>query len=141
MSEVVIYQCPGCGSEVEVTLTTEPQILPCPHCHNEFEVSAVQVDNDRLDTSHIRKIASERRATYRARSYAIIAAGVCLVAAIQLISMTIAHVRLRGWTMQPVGYVLFALLACLATVYFVRRAIELHRQAVNSRLPAAHIEE
>src|SRR2546421_12871854 len=49
-----------------------------------------------LDGLRVRQLAAMRRAAYRARSYCVIALGVCGVAAAQLVLMTVRHVRHAG---------------------------------------------
>jgi len=90
---------------------------------------------DQLSTLRIRQFASARRAAYRARSYAVMAAGVCVIAVVQLIWMTLRHVRTTGWGKQPIGYALFAAIALFGLWFFISRAIALHREATKSALP------
>lgn len=70
-----------------------------------------------------------RRATYRSRSHAIIAAGVCGVAGIQFAWMAAQSVRADtpGW--WTVLYVALAIAAASAAGVLVRKAIRLHREA------------
>jgi hypothetical protein len=89
--------------------------------------------SDELDGERIRRLAAMRRATYRARSYFIIAAITCGVVAIQLAWMGITHFKsigLKGPAMIVVAFFSFlGMTACL------RRACALHRQAKHSALP------
>ena len=84
-----------------------------------------------MDGIRIRQLALERRATYRARSYCVIASATCAVIVVQLVWMAIRHMRLLGVGMRPIGYLLFALLATLGCIFFLRRATELHREATT----------
>ena len=88
-----------------------------------------------LNDVRVRQLASERRATYRARSYCVIALGICVVAAAQLVLMTVRHVRHAGWQLRPVGYVCGILAAAMAGVFLSRRAAELTREL--KKRPAA----
>src|SRR5215218_345915 len=45
-----------------------------------------------LDGVRVRQLAAARRGAYRARSYFVIALGACVVAAAQLVLMTVRHV-------------------------------------------------
>ena len=49
--------------------------------------------------------------------------------------MTIRDVRMTGWGGQPIGYLLFAVIASVGVCYFTSRAIALHREAKKSALP------
>ncbi len=83
---------------------------------------------DELDGLRIRQYAASRRAIYRSRSYALIAALVCLVAAVQLVFNAIG--RFHGTTpgIRPYAYLCFALAGFLAFIYFLRRMLELNRE-------------
>jgi hypothetical protein len=71
----------------------EEQSVTCPHCGGEFvvEPSAAALDqvvehqDEQISTARIRRIAAARRASYRIRSYCIIAAVIALVTAAHLI--------------------------------------------------------
>jgi hypothetical protein len=84
--------------------------------------------DDELDGLRIRQLAALRRGAYRARSYAIIGAVAGFVVAVQLGIMTVTYVRSRGWGLWPAWYVLFAIATAMVGVYFVHRAMELHRE-------------
>src|SRR5688500_20375866 len=58
---------------------------------------------DELDGLRIRQLSALRRGAYRGRSYALIGVGACVVTAIQLLLMMIAHVRGRGWGVYQTG--------------------------------------
>jgi hypothetical protein len=64
----------------------------------------------------------------------VIAAGVCQVAAIQLVVYTAGQVRSMGWGRWPTIYVLIAVVCEVMAVYFVCQAIALHREAKQSVL-------
>jgi hypothetical protein len=126
--------------------TSPIPVLRCAQCGRTFDIAhddpsdalardeAFAAADEQLNTLRIRQLATARRAAYRARSYSIIAAAACAVMTGQLIWMTIRHVRSSGWGKQPIGYLLFALLAVFGIGYFVLRAIELHREAKKSAL-------
>ena len=99
------------------------------------DADALDPSADQLSALRIRQFAAARRAAYRARSYAVIAAGVCAIAVVQLIWMTVRDVRTTGWGGQPIGYMLFAVIASVGVCYFISRAIALHREAKKSALP------
>ena len=137
-----------------MTIATAGQPSTCPHCGGEFVAPAVTASTDfpvvddepepaagndnipeeELSAIRIRQIAAGRRATYRARSYCIIAAGVCAVATVQLVWMIVQQSRASGWGMQCTGYALFALLGVQGAFYFALRAARLHREAKQSSL-------
>jgi hypothetical protein len=90
---------------------------------------------DELSALRIRQFTGARRAAYRARSYCVIGALVCVVAVAQLTWVRI--VRATGFGLQPTGYVVVAILAAWGAVYFFRKAMELDREAKQSSLPEA----
>jgi hypothetical protein len=140
--------CPHCGQGVAFTPADVPQTLVCPHCQGEFIAPArdgatdladpdeqAEVPDEMLTAIRIRQLSAERRATYRASSYCVIAAGVCAVTIAQLVWMIVQHMKHRGgWGIQCTGYVLFIALALYGLVYFVIRARQLHREAKQSSL-------
>jgi hypothetical protein len=65
----------------------------------------------------------------------VVAAGVCLVAMMQLVWMIVQQYRAAGWGLQCTGYLLFAILAVQGVSYFAVRALRLHREAKQSSLP------
>jgi hypothetical protein len=85
--------------------------------------------SDELDGLRIRQLAALKRGAIRARSYALIGTVLAGVAVMKLVLMTIELVRARGWTLLPIAYILLACAALMLTVYLLRRAIKLHREA------------
>jgi hypothetical protein len=144
--------CPHCGQLIEFTPAETPQQLSCPSCGGEFiapaadgsigiiddeeptEEKTPDLPEDELSAIRIRQIAAGRRATYRARSYCIIAAAVCAVATAQLAWMIVQQFRAAGWGMQCTGYALFASLGVWGVLYFLVRAARLHHEARQSSL-------
>jgi len=144
--------CPHCGQAVAFTPAAATQWLKCPHCGGEFAVPAADgsfpviddaeppreeisdLSENALSAIRIRQIAAGRRATYRARSYCIIAAGACAVATVQLVWMIVQQYRAAGWGLQCTGYALFALLGVQGVFYFAVRAARLHREGKQSSL-------
>lgn len=93
-------------------------------------------DEEEISELRIRQIALERRSLYRIRSYFVIAAAACAVVAIQLAWMIIDRARAGVWDKRAVGYLLFDVLAIIATPHFIRRAVAAHREAARSRIAA-----
>jgi hypothetical protein len=83
---------------------------------------------DELDGLRIRQLAQGRRAIYRSRSYALIAALVCLVAAVQLCLNAARRLLHHIPGIRPYAYLCFALAFLMAFLFFLRRTIELHRE-------------
>jgi hypothetical protein len=81
-----------------------------------------------MDALRVRQLSAVRRSTYRARSYCVVALGVCAVAAAQLVLLTVRHVRHAGWQLRPIGYVCGIGAAAMAGAFFFRRAAELSRE-------------
>jgi hypothetical protein len=91
--------------------------------------------DDELDSLRIRQFAALRRATYRSRSYAIIAAIACAGAALQLAWLATRHASIVAWDWRPVLFAALAIASIVGSSWFVRRAIDLHRQAKQTLLP------
>jgi hypothetical protein len=139
-----MYACPDCGAEL-AAVEGSPNLLKCPACGHECfalayesseesgETDAIGTD-DELSALRIQNLSRQRRATNRAASYYVVAAGVCVVGIAQLSWMTWQHVRALGWTPRPIGYLIFMLLALWGGVSFIRRARELRREAKQSAL-------
>jgi len=145
--------CPHCGQGVAFTPIEVARRLTCPHCGNEFLAPAADGSTDLPDADdeesadadlpgeealtaiRIRQLAAGRRATYRARSYCVVAAAACLVSAAELVWKIIKEPRTDGWKLRAAGYALFALLATFGLVYFLLRARMLHREAKQIALP------
>jgi len=83
----------------------------------------------------IQRLAAMRRATYRSRSYALIAAGACAVAGVRLAVMAVRHVLAAGWGTRAAAYALLALLAGCAAVCFWQRAVQLSAEIRRSISP------
>src|SRR5436305_15021192 len=82
-----------------------------------------------LDGQKIRQLIALRRGAIRARSWCLIAAAVCGVAAVQLVVKTIQNIRhTHTWGLRPTGFVLFATGALIIASMFLRRAAELKRE-------------
>src|SRR5688572_24186871 len=129
--EPIAFACPTCGQAVDVPPAADVQYVTCPSCGEEFTVPAADVPgaitrDDELDGLRIRQLATARRAAYRARSYAIIAAVVCLVAAGQFVWIV---------STAPVRHALFAAVSFAGFAYFARLARQLHREATRSMVP------
>ena len=145
--------CPHCGQGVAFVASDVPQTLICPHCQAEFVVPALDgatdlaepdeadaddradVTDEMISAIRVRQLSAERRATYRAGSYCVIAAGVCAVTIAQLTWMIIQHIKTRGgWGIQCTGYLLFNALAAYAFGFFLLRARQFHREAKQTSL-------
>src|SRR5688572_27805126 len=129
--EPIAFACPTCGQAVDVPPAADVQYVACPSCGEEFTVPAADVPgaitrDDELDGLRIRQLATARRAAYRARSYAIIAAAVCLVAAGQFV-----------WIVKsaPLRYAMLAAFSLAGFVYFARLGRHLHQEATRSTVP------
>lgn len=142
------FLCPICGGALVIAPSDVEQIAACPLCHEDitipartdsddaafaFERACEDVENrddDQLDARRIQQQSTLRRAVYRSRSYAIIAAIVCAVATIQLAQFTYRAVQVGyfGWASF---YVLLLAGSVLGTVYSYRCALSAHREAAR----------
>src|SRR5690242_14638162 len=85
--------------------------------------------SDELDGVRIRQLATLRRAAYRARSQAIIAAVVCAFAILQAGYLLMAQLIHTGYSGRILLYALFILAGAYGAIFFFRRAVALHREA------------
>jgi hypothetical protein len=129
--------CPRCNETVEIDRDAGPAFC-CPYCNDEFVVADDDAadedetarrelerrDEEELDGLRIRKLATERRAAFRQRSYLIVVFGGCSVTSIQLLWMTYRHMRILhlGWGVEPLSYVLIAM-ACAGAAVWLGRII------------------
>ena len=122
--------CPACGQQVEIsTISGAP--LRCDECGEQFIIDDEPPDphiedaptaDEHLELARIAQISRLRRATYRSRSHAIIAAVVCGVALVQLIFLIIDELRSTLWSGRLALYVSIALMASFGIVFFFRSA-------------------
>src|SRR4051812_10448748 len=123
-----------------LSLPRQPNLLRCKSCgHEDFlpaddlpgdeaaEEPAQQSSEDRLDELRIQRQVTLRRATYRSNSHAVIAAIVCVVAAVRLGEMTFHAWRGRSWLLVA-AYATIGLVCGLGAIYISHRAIELHHE-------------
>ena len=141
--------CPHCGTPLDATPTDVPQEVACPQCggltiipatSGELEASeedaAPAPDRaDELSGLRIRQLAAARRAAYRSRSYCVIGALVCVVAAVQLTWVGIMLIRAGGFGFRAVAYFPVAALAVWGAGFFYGKAVALDREAKQSHLP------
>lgn len=132
------FLCPHCNQNVQVDDPQPQQMIVCPHCAQEFilpafepplqaDATAVQSSGDELNAKRIQQFSLMRRATYRSRSYAIIAAAGCSAAVAQLGVMAVREVLWNGWSLWPIGYIASALAAALGAWHFIGQAIKLNQ--------------
>jgi hypothetical protein len=128
-------RCPNCDGEIDAPAMESA----CPHCGadlmvivddtREQEAPPTPQRDEELDGLKIRQLIALRRGAIRARSWCLIAAAVCVVAAIQLIIKTVRNVRhMQSWGLRATGFTLFAVGALMVAGIFLRRAAELKRE-------------
>ena len=139
------YVCPDCGQQL-APVEGVATLLRCTNCGREFFVPSADDPppdaeapfeppaEQELSALRIRSLAAARRATYRARSYCLIAAAACGVCVVQLLWMIARQARERGWGLQCTGYALFASVGIHGLIYFLIRARQLHGEAKKSAL-------
>ncbi|WP_428938946.1 hypothetical protein [Fontivita pretiosa] len=147
-------QCPACGSVIDVGSASSSAVsagfITCPHCRADLllpdpqQPSSTQTETPQelepapitlggeLDALRIQRLAAMRRATYRSRSYALIAAGGCAVAGVQLAVTAVRQLLAAGWGTRAAAYALLAILAGCAAVYFWLRAVQLSAEIRRS---------
>ena len=88
----------------------------------------------KLDGVRIRQLAAMRRAAYRSRSHAVIAMLVCVVAAMQATIYLIQHLLHVGFGGRVVLYAAIVIAGSFGAIFFARRALALHHEAIQSRV-------
>lgn len=143
------YLCPNCGQSIE-TSGTSTEVVVCPHCGQAVSLASDQAfvseetaddqpapldepEEGDLSGQKIKQISALRRGAYRTRSWLMIGAISCAVAAAQLIYLAI-QARRSGQRLTALGEVLTAVFSLFLCVYFSRRAVEAHREIQQSRL-------
>lgn len=94
-------------------------------------------ENADLSELRIRQITAMRRSIHRSRSHALIAAGVCAVAAIECVVLAISHLRNFGIGIWSVVYIGGAMITGYGAAAFLKTAAKLRRQTNEPILPAA----
>jgi hypothetical protein len=90
-----------------------------------------------LNGGRIRQLAALRRGAIRARSWCLIAAGVCGVGAIQLVIFALRGIRGGGWKIRAICYLLVAVAGFVLMGFFLRRAARLKREIGKSAIGEA----
>jgi hypothetical protein len=105
---------------------------------NESESEPDPIDNrdDELDGLRIRQLASLRRAAYRSRSHAIVAMLVCAVAMVQAAIFLVQHLMHIGFNWRALLYACILIAGAFGSIFFMSRAIALHREATQTHTPA-----
>lgn len=147
------FACPDCGEPVQATPGPVARLLECPACEERFLIPAedgsTELPTDpepseeerdaraesELNALRMRHIVVARRTAIRSRTYAILGAGACIMGAIKLGIMTWHETRAAGWTLRPVSFVLFAVVACLGALYFLGRAAYWQRESRAHKIP------
>jgi hypothetical protein len=138
--------CPACG---EAVVAVSPEGLArCARCGEQFLAVATEPgpvlnagalgygragDDSELSELHIRNISNLRRGAYRSRSYLIIGAAVCFVAAAKLIQIAIVAWRGRLHVVA-IGDLICALGAMMIFASIARKIGVLSREIRESRL-------
>lgn len=145
------YDCPHCGEPADVAPQEVGPFITCLHCGGEFALPSVGTSVEdqeameeartrlesrehELDMTRIKQLTALRRSYIRSRSHIVIAMVLCLNIAGELIFATVQRWReLHRFGLKSVGFLLFAAAAMMATVYFLRRAIEMTRDLDKPR--------
>jgi len=123
-----LFTCPRCARQEFVTIDDEDASA------EQRRATLEARDEQELDGLRIRQLSALRRATYRSRSYAVVAAVGCAIGLAQLVVMARNEYRAAGASGWLASYVALSIAAVFGGQYFFRRAVELHREAKRSRL-------
>ena len=156
------FNCPHCREALEAAAAEGPQTARCPHCGGTFswvvasgpdgspavfvnapqQVQTEEAESrpdeasrqDDLDGARILQISKLRRSAYRSRSYCIIGAILCAVAAVKLGINCVKLVWNVGWS----GWLALHILAVAVCATFATRLYaksrEYAREAAQSAL-------
>lgn len=140
------FNCPYCDHAIPVEQGDEPQEVQCENCgglvvipsldgRTEVEDEVGQerllhgpVREDELDGLKVRNLSVARRATIRARTYALVAAVGCIYAIIKSITGAADVVRVNGWSIRPVVYIFLGVVLVFGLLHFLRRFFRLTRE-------------
>src|SRR3954454_15523866 len=125
------FACPHCGEIIAVPSSGTVEFA-CPQCGGTFatisddRAPATPSREEELDALRIRQLSTLRRATYRSRSYAMIAATASVVVAVQAIALLV-----RQFTSHRIAWSAIVMLLVIAAGgyggwFFARRAARLH---------------
>ena len=138
------FACPQCGAALDATPGAEPQEWTCPQCGTLVVIPAVEdaaeapaddttpARDDELNALRIRQLTTARRTAYRARSYCVVGALVCVVAVVQLAWTAVRLITTTDLRLRAVAYALVAIVAAWGAVYFFRKAMAFDREAKQS---------
>jgi hypothetical protein len=146
---MIAYECPSCGQTLQAVAGNVPRLVDCPDCEERFLIPAEDGSTDlpeeevseenqsnhtagELDSLRMRHMIVTRRTAIRSRTYHLVAAIGCIMAAIQLIIMTVTEVRHIGWHLRQAAFVAVAVGTFYGAVHFSRRAAYWSRE---SRVP------
>ena len=152
--------CPECGHTYEHEGRLNSGFLQCPACAAQFFAPDTSVREDEVrddaepdepqedresalkrqeDLHYLRirqAVLTERRSLARTRTWYVVGAVGCLVAAEELLRLTYAYVFTQnlGWRLKPIGYVFAAVAALLGAVTFFRRVLAINRDLARPAL-------
>jgi DNA-directed RNA polymerase subunit M/transcription elongation factor TFIIS len=147
------FECPNCGQILHAERGEVARLLQCPACSELFVIPALDGSTDlpdaavateeqkahselqELNSLRMRHLIVTRRTAIRTRTYYVAGAVSCLVGAIQLAIMTVTEVRIVGWHLRQVSFVLFAIAALYLAAYLFKGAAHWGRQSQAAKIP------
>jgi hypothetical protein len=141
--------CPQCGQILAIEGYPEHEPMQCPTCGTEFLLNTIdeleQADplpadqpvepGIELDGLRIRQLVQLRRASIRARTYAIIIMLCCLIMGAQLVLTGVQEVHSYGWDRWAILYAIFTVVMAVGAAIASRKAGVLHRDSKISPAP------
>jgi hypothetical protein len=117
--------CPNCQTLLEIAEVVDASVT-CPECGVEI---TFEPEDPPLDALRVRQLAAARRAAYRVRSYCLIAALFCIVAAMQFLWNGVRYFHSSNFSLRTLGYFALMFLSGWGGIYFLRRAKALLAEA------------
>ncbi len=134
-----IFLCPHCEAELPPLIREEEPFVNCPWCGKPVtlqhqEPLAAEEEPDELSALRIRQLVNNRRALFRARTWALIAAVLAMVAAAQTELTAVRYLRLRHPGLWPWLYGAGGLALVAVAIFFARSVLDYTRSLSRSAL-------
>ena len=146
------FECPACGTVIDVTPGETAAVVSCPACGEHVLIPAVDGSTElaqeeeaaarraeerqsELDGLRMRHVIVTRRAAIRSRTYNVLGAAGCVMAAVKLGIIAVQQGRRAGWHAAQGALVVMAVAAVYFGWHFLQRARAWGRESRGSAMP------